>query len=382
MEHGMAEEPLILGIETSCDETGWGWYVVAPPCGHGGHVGRRARPVRRCRARDREPGASGGHAADVGSRLPGCGCPLDRCRRCGSHRRSRSGGGAAGGNLGRAGDRLGSGGPAYPVNHLAAHVAVDRLSTVRLPRPRCRCWYPVGIPRCCWSRMWRPRSRRWVPPGRRRRRSVRQGGPVARVCRSRRPAHRPGGFSGRSDRHRLPARADRRQDQVTHRHDFSFSGLKTAVARWVESERQRAGRSMWPRSLRRSRRRSGCAHPRRLLLPADNTTERNCRSGRGRREFAPAGFGTGTVRAGRHRLRVPRPDLCTDNGAMVASPARPWSKPGATGRASRSIPARRCRRCCSAGRFLRQSRQRGAHVLLGDHRGRAASPGSGCHAPG
>ena len=32
-----------------------------------------------------------------------------------------------------------------------------------------------------------------------------------------------------------------------------------------------------------------------------------------------AGDGPGALRRGRHQLRVPRPGLCTDNGAMVAA---------------------------------------------------------------
>ena len=45
---------------------------------------------------------------------------------------------------------------------------------------------------------------------------------------------------GRPGRDRLPARPDRARDLAEHRFDFSFSGLKTAVARWVEA-RERAG---------------------------------------------------------------------------------------------------------------------------------------------
>ena len=44
-------------------------------------------------------------------------------------------------------------------------------------------------------------------------------------------------------RDRLPARADLRRDMERHRFDFSFSGLKTAVSRWVEL-RERSGESV------------------------------------------------------------------------------------------------------------------------------------------
>ena len=47
-----------------------------------------------------------------------------------------------------------------------------------------------------------------------------------------------------------------RRDLERHRFDFSFSGLKTAVARWVEARERPASRCRSPTSPRRSRRRS------------------------------------------------------------------------------------------------------------------------------
>ena len=56
------------------------------------------------------------------------------------------------------------------------------------------------------------------------------GGPADRPGRRRAATRRPSGSRAGSS---LP------KDMAKHRYDFSFSGLKTAVARWVE---QRAGR--------------------------------------------------------------------------------------------------------------------------------------------
>ncbi|GAA0525235.1 tRNA N6-adenosine threonylcarbamoyltransferase [Saccharopolyspora subtropica] len=104
------------------------------------------------------------------------------------------------------------------------------------------------------------------------------------------------------------------------RYDFSFSGLKTAVARWVETE-QRAGREIPVPDV--------CASFQEAV--ADVLTAKAVRAARdlnvdtlvisggvaansrlsalAAQRCAEAGI----------RLRVPRPRLCTDNGAMIAA---------------------------------------------------------------
>ena len=63
-----ADEPLVLGIETSCDETGVGHRPRAHPARRRGRLQRRrARPLRRRGARGRQPGAPGGDGADRAS---------------------------------------------------------------------------------------------------------------------------------------------------------------------------------------------------------------------------------------------------------------------------------------------------------------------------
>jgi len=110
------------------------------------------------------------------------------------------------------------------------------------------------------------------------------------------------------------------KDQAAHRFDFSFSGLKTAVARWVEA-RQRAGEPVPVNDVAASFQEAVC----------DVLTHKAIHACRDR------GVGTlvigGGVAANSRlrglaaqrcekygiRLRVPRPGLCTDNGAMVAA---------------------------------------------------------------
>jgi N6-L-threonylcarbamoyladenine synthase len=109
------------------------------------------------------------------------------------------------------------------------------------------------------------------------------------------------------------------KDLIRHRFDFSFSGLKTAVARWVES-RERDGLPVPLADVAASFQEAVCdvlsakaidacgatgaadlligggvaANSRLRALLAERATERGV------------------------RLRTPRPALCTDNGAMIA----------------------------------------------------------------
>ena len=109
-----------------------------------------------------------------------------------------------------------------------------------------------------------------------------------------------------------------------HRYDFSFSGLKTAVARWVERERD-AGAEVPIADVAASFREAvadvlvtkavaACTDlgvPR-LLLGGGVVANARVRQLAGER-CAAAGIA----------LRIPPLSLCTDNGAMIASSRRP-----------------------------------------------------------
>jgi N6-L-threonylcarbamoyladenine synthase len=110
------------------------------------------------------------------------------------------------------------------------------------------------------------------------------------------------------------------RDLERHRFDFSFSGLKTAVARWVEQREadgepvpvadvaasfQEAVVDVLTRKAVLACREQGVDH---LLIGGGVAANSRLRVVAEER-CAAAGI----------RVRVPRPGLCTDNGAMVAA---------------------------------------------------------------
>jgi N6-L-threonylcarbamoyladenine synthase len=119
---------------------------------------------------------------------------------------------------------------------------------------------------------------------------------------------------------RFPRGLSQPKDMAAHRYDFSFSGLKTAVARWVE-QRQDAGEPVPVADVAASFREAvvdvliskavaACADfgvPR-LLLGGGVVANARLRQVAEER----------TVAAG-IALRIPALSLCTDNGAMIAA---------------------------------------------------------------
>ena len=125
---------------------------------------------------------------------------------------------------------------------------------------------------------------------------------------------------GDPDAIRFPRGLTRANDLVRHRYDFSFSGLKTAVARWVE-QREAAGEPVPLADVAASFREAvvdvlvgkaiaACTDlgvPR-LLLGGGVVANRRLREVAEQRADA-AGIA----------LRIPPLSLCTDNGAMIAA---------------------------------------------------------------
>jgi len=119
---------------------------------------------------------------------------------------------------------------------------------------------------------------------------------------------------------RFPRGLSQQKDMEKHRYDFSFSGLKTAVARWVERERDE-GREVPVADVAASFREavvdvlltkavSACVDlgvPR-LLLGGGVVANARVRELAAER-CAAAGI----------LLRIPPLSLCTDNGAMIAA---------------------------------------------------------------
>jgi N6-L-threonylcarbamoyladenine synthase len=216
---------------------------------------------------------------------------------------------------------LALGKPLYGVNHLASHVAVDQLEHGPLPEPTIALLVSGGHS----SLLLVPDVTADVQPlgatiddaaGEAFDKVARllglpfPGGPyVDRAAREGDPAYVtfPRGLTGPRDLER-------------HRFDFSFSGLKTAVARWVERREadgepvpvehvaasfQEAVVDVLTRKAVLACKEQGVDH---LLVGGGVAANSRLRALAAERCEA-----AGIV------LRVPRPGLCTDNGAMVAA---------------------------------------------------------------
>ncbi len=314
--------PLVLGIETSCDETGVG--IVR---------GRTLLADAVASSVD-EHARFGGVVPEVASRahLEAMVPMLERAAETAGIRLDEvdavavtSGPGLAGALLvGVAAAKalaLGLAKPIYGVNHLAGHVAVDQLEHGPLPEPCLALLVsgghssllrvedvtvgvePLGatIDDAAGEAFDKVARLLGLPfPG---------GPHVDRVARDGDAAYVvfPRGLTSRRDLER-------------HRFDFSFSGLKTAVARWIEA-RERAGEPVPVADVAASFQEAVCDVLVRKALDAavsegiddlliGGGVAANSRL-RAMAEERAAAKGI--------RVRVPRPGLCTDNGAMIAA---------------------------------------------------------------
>ncbi|MFI7533510.1 tRNA (adenosine(37)-N6)-threonylcarbamoyltransferase complex transferase subunit TsaD [Streptosporangium sp. NPDC049376] len=313
----MRDEPLVLGIETSCDETGIG--IVR---GHTLLANTIASSVE-------QHARFGGVVPEVASRahLEAMTPTIERALDQAGLRLTdidavavTAGPGLAGALLvGVAAAKaysLGLGVPLYGVNHLAAHVAVDQLEHGALPKPCIAMLVSGGHS----SLLLVPDVAKEVIPlgstvddaaGEAFDKVARvlglpfPGGPhIDRVA---------GGGSGTA----IAFPRGKHDDGTL---DFSFSGLKTAVARWVEA-RERAGETIHVPDVAASFQEA-------VVDVLTHKALLACRE-HGVRDLLIGGGVAANSRlralaqercdAAGVRLRVPRPGLCTDNGAMVAT---------------------------------------------------------------
>jgi N6-L-threonylcarbamoyladenine synthase len=318
----VSDAPLVLGIETSCDETGVG--IVR---GHTLLVDAVASSVE-------EHARFGGVVPEVASRahLEAMAPTVERaCRDAGVRLADvdalavTSGPGLAGALLvGVAAAKalaVALGKPLYGVNHLAAHVAVDQLEHGPLPEPTMALLVSGGHS----SLLLVPDVTNDVRP---------MGATIDdaageafdKVARLLGLPFPGGPYVDRAAREgdraavRFPRGLTSGRDLERHRYDFSFSGLKTAVARWVEQRTldgqpvpvadvaasfQEAVVDVLTRKAVMACREQGVDS---LLIGGGVAANSRLRALAQERCDA-AGI----------RLRVPRPGLCTDNGAMVAA---------------------------------------------------------------
>lgn len=315
------DEPLVLGIETSCDETGVG--IV-----RGGTL-----LVDAIASSVDEHARFGGVVPEVASRahLEAMVPTIERaCREAGVRLEDldaiavTSGPGLAGALLvGVAAAKslaVALGTPLYGVNHLASHVAVDTLQHGPLPEPTLALLVSGGHSNLLL-----------VPDITDDVRHLGQtiddaaGEAFDKVARVLGLGFPGGPHIDRAAREGevvidFPRGLTAAKDLERHRFDYSFSGLKTAVSRWVRAK-QEAGEHVPVADVAASFQEAVVDVLTRKALLA-------CRE-HGVDDLVVGGGVAANSRlralaqercdAAGVRLRVPRPGLCTDNGAMVAA---------------------------------------------------------------
>lgn len=117
----------------------------------------------------------------------------------------------------------------------------------------------------------------------------------------------PRGLNGPGDRERYP-------------YDFSFSGLKTAVARWIAA-REAAGEPVPVADVAASVQEAiaDVLTARTIAACRDHGVDQVVLGGGVAANSRLRGLAQHRCDSAGITLRVPRPDLCTDNGAMVAA---------------------------------------------------------------
>ena len=313
----MTAAPLVLGIETSCDETGVGL------------VRGRELLADAVASSVAEHARFGGVVPEVASRahLEAMIPAFDRALEVAGVRADQIDAVAVTAGPGLAGALLvgvaaakayafALGKPLYGVNHLAAHIAVDQLEHGPLPTPAVALLVSGGHSSLL---LVEDVAGQVVPLGATIDDAAGEAyDKVARVLGLPFPGGPP---IDREARDGDPAAiAFPRGKQHDGTLDFSFAGLKTAVARWVEA-REAAGEpvpvadvaasfqeavvDVLTRKAVQACQRNGVAD---LIIGGGVAANSRLRALAADR-CAAAGI----------RLRVPRPGLCTDNGAMVAA---------------------------------------------------------------
>jgi N6-L-threonylcarbamoyladenine synthase len=321
--------PLILGIESSCDETGVGI------------VRGRELLANEVASSVEEHVRFGGVVPEVASRahLEAIVPTLDRALATADVELSEidaiavtAGPGLMGalvvGIAAAKALAVATGKPLYGVNHLAGHVAVDLLEHGPLPQPAVALLVSGGHTSLLQvddvaSKISEIGSTIDDAAGEAYDKVARllglsyPGGPVIdRIARGDGNPHQ----AGDPKAIRFPRGLTAQKDLIKHRFDFSFSGLKTAVARWVEL-RQRDGQDIPLADVCASFQEAVCdvltakAVDACAELGAEDLLIGGGVAANGRlRELLEQRCAERSI-----RLRRPKPALCTDNGAMIAA---------------------------------------------------------------
>jgi N6-L-threonylcarbamoyladenine synthase len=309
--------PLVLGIETSCDETGVGLVrghelladaVASSVDEHarfGGvvpEVASRAHLEAMVPAVDRALATAGASLADVDALAVTAGPGLA--------------GALLVGVCAAKAYSLALGKPLYGVNHLAAHIAVDQLQHGPLDLPAIALLVSGGHSSLL---LVTDLAGEMTPLGATIDDAAGEAyDKVARLLGLPFPGGPPiDAAAAEGDPAAVDFPRSKYRDQTF---DFSFSGLKTAVARWVEA-REAAGLAVPVADVAASFQEAVADVLTRKAVDA-------CRASGVDQLVVGGGVAANSrlralaqerCEAAGIRLRVPRPGLCTDNGAMVAA---------------------------------------------------------------
>ncbi len=308
---------LVLGIESSCDETGVGLVrghelladavasSVAEHARYGGvvpEVASRAHLEAMVPAVDRALATAGVTLRQVDAFAVTAGPGLA--------------GALLVGVCAAKAYALALGKPLYGVNHLAAHIAVDQLEHGPLPAPAVALLVSGGHSSLL---LVRDLTSDLIPLGATIDDAAGEAyDKVARLLGLPFPGGPPiDAAAGAGDPLAIAFPRSKYSDGTA---DFSFSGLKTAVARWVEAREaagltvpvadvaasfQEAVADVLTRKAVDACRQHGVGH---LVISGGVAANSRLRS-----------LAAARCEAAGITLRVPRPGLCTDNGAMVAT---------------------------------------------------------------
>lgn len=330
-----SDGPLVLGIETSCDETGVGIVrgetllvdavasSVAEHARYGGvvpEVASRAHLEAMVPTLERACVEAGVRLDDLDAIAVTSGPGLAGALLVGT---------AAAKSLAAA---LGK--PLYGVNHLAGHVAVDIVEHGPLPEPVMAMLVSGGhssllmvpdvtgeiislgntIDDAAGEAFDKVARVLGLPF---------PGGPwVDKAARGAEgvPGIDPAAGPGDPGHVAFPRGLTSAKDMDKHRYDFSFSGLKTAVARWVEI-RQRSGEAIPVAHVAASFQEAvtDVLTRKAILACKENGVEDLLIGGGVAANSRLRAMAAERCADAGIRLRVPRPGLCTDNGAMIAT---------------------------------------------------------------
>ena len=313
----MTTAPLVLGIETSCDETGAGLVrghelladaiasSVDEHARFGGvvpEVASRAHLEAMVPAVDRALAMAGAKLADVDAIAVTAGPGLA--------------GALLVGVCAAKAYSLALGKPLYGVNHLAAHIAVDQLEHGALPVPAIALLVSGGHSSLL---LVSDLPGELIPLGATIDDAAGEAyDKVARLLGLPFPGGPPIDAAAKAGD--SAAVAFPRAKYRDHTFDFSFSGLKTAVARWVEA-REAAGLAVPVADVAASFQEAVADVLTRKAVDAcrANGVDQLVIGGGVAANSRLRALAQQRCEAAGINLRVPRPGLCTDNGAMVAA---------------------------------------------------------------